>query len=354
MVDIKKYFIYMLLLLVSVTCSSIKGNDPIPEEEEQDEKVFIKAEEILGIPKSGLPWHSGAWTPGSDGHTAENIREFEVWRGRSLDISTVYCSYSGVLGKISNSDWHFSYPGPNRRLSVGVPIAGSDISVAQVNAGEADHLFEAVALLLLKHNRKDAIIRIGWEADIPKNWAWHRNVDNCEEYKQVWRRVRNIFYKHSKDFVFTFEGSVGSRLAGTSDNEAWLRLAYPGDDVVDLIGCDTYNFYHTRVEPNGTGWNTVLNPSWGLGLQDVADFARARKKGLILPEWGIHGAEHGPGDVPQYIEYMYKFFMANADIMAAECYFNEYDSYIQCALWTDEQPEQNPKSAAKYLELFGK
>lgn len=342
-------YISALLVFCCIACTSKGEPDLTPPED----TVRTKAVEVLGPVRSGLPWHSGAWAPGKDGHTEENIREFEIWRGRPLDISTVYCNYSGVLANIANSDWNFSYPGPNRRLSVGVPIAGSDMSVSQVNAGEADNLYRTVAALLIKHNRKDAIIRIGWEADIPNNWAWHRNINNCEEYKQVWRRIRDIFHSYSNEFVFTFEGSIGSKLSGAADNEAWLRLAYPGDDVVDLVGCDTYNFYHTKVMPDGSGWNTVLNPSSGLGLQDVADFARIHKKGLILPEWGLHGVE-GPGDVPQYIEYMYNFFKSNADIMAAECYFNEYDPYIKCALWTDDQAEQNPGSAAKYLELFGK
>ncbi len=75
-----------------------------------------------------------------------------------------------------------------------------------------------------------------------------------------------------------------------------------------------------------------------MGLQDVADFVRAHKKGLMLPEWELHGMK-GPGDVPQYIEYMCNFFKNNADIMVAECYFNEYDFYIKCALWTDGQQE---------------
>lgn len=67
----------------------------------------------------------------------------------------------------------------------------------------------------------------------------------------------------------------------------------------------------------------------------------------------MHGVQ-GPGDVPQYIEYMYNFFKNNKDVMVAECYFNEYDNFIKSALWTDGRTEQNPKSAAKYLELFGK
>lgn len=50
---------------------------------------------------------------------------------------------------------------------------------------------------------------------------------------------------------------------------------------------------------------------------------------------------------------MYAFFVASKDIMAAECYFNEPDMYIQNALWMDGTPSQMPKSAAKYLELFG-
>ncbi len=345
-----KNYLYILLLIVFLGCNSAKNDIPNPPKSEEK----TKAVEVLGAIKSGSPWHSGAWAPGNDGHTAENIKEFEIWRGRPLDLSTVYCNFNnGILSEIANSDWNFSYPGVGRRLCVGVPIAGSDITVTEITEGKGDALYHKVAELLVKNNRNNSIIRIGWEADIPNNWPWHRNVYNCEEFKQVWKRIRDIFYAHSKQFIFTFEGSIGAKLEGAEDNESWLHLAYPGDHLVDLIGCDTYNSYHTKVTPDGSGWNDVLNPSWGLGLQDVIDFARIHKKGFIIPEWGLHGVQ-GPGDVPQYIEYMYNFFKNNKDVMVAECYFNEYDNFIKSALWTDGRTEQNPKSAAKYLELFGK
>ncbi len=344
--------LYVIVFFVTVSCNG-KTVETETEQTNNNQPLNNKATEILGPIKSGLSWHSGAWAPGKDGHTIENINEYEQWLGRKLDLVTSYLNYSGNLSDLNNSGWNVSFQGPDRRLCIGVPMAGKDINITQVNNGLADDIYEKVAKLLVTNGRKNAILRIGWEADIPNNWAWHRNVDNCEEYKQAWRRIRNIFYKESKDFKFTFEGSIGSKLAGASDNEAWLRLGYPGDDVVDLIGCDTYNFYHTKVNADGTGWNTVLNPNSGLGLQDVADFARAHKKGFIVPEWGLHGVE-GPGDVPQYIQYMYNFFEYNKDIMTAECYFNEPDQYIKSALWTDGEEPQNPKSAELYKKLFRK
>lgn len=340
-------FAASFLLLNLCDCNK-KASNP-----SQNNQTTNKATEILGPTISGLPWHSGAWTPGKDGHTAENIEQFEAWRGRKLDLVTCYANYFGKFSEVANSGWNVSYEGPGRRLCFGVPLGGNDVSVDQIIAGTGDSTYSDLAELLIKYHRDNAIIRIGWEADIPGNWAWHRNADNCEEFKKAWRHVRDIFASYSKDFKFTFEGSVGSRLEGASDNEAWLRLAYPGDDVVDLIGCDVYNFYDTKVNSDGSGWNTILNPSWGIGLQDIADFTREHHKGLIIPEWGLHSVQ-GPGDVPQFIENMYNFFKSNEDIMAAECYFNEPDPYIKNALWTDGEPPQVPKSAAKYLELFGK
>ncbi|MFT4024181.1 MAG: glycosyl hydrolase [Flavihumibacter sp.] len=338
--------IYSLLIGIMLSGSCKKNDKP-------STPAPSKAVEILGVPASGLPWHSGAWTPGKDGHTAENITEFVTWRGRKLDLVTCYANYFGKFSNVANSEWNVSYQGPGRRLCIGVPVGGDDMPVSRIVAGDGDASYRQLAELLVTYNRNNAIIRIGWEADIPGNWAWHRNAGNCEEYKQAWRHVRGIFASYSKDFKFTFEGSIGSRLESATDNEAWLRLGYPGDDVVDLVGCDVYNFYSTKVNADGSGWNTLLNPDWGLGLQDVADFARQHNKGLIIPEWGLHAVE-GPGDVPAFIEHMCDFFNDNKDIMAAECYFNEPDAYIANALWMDGDPPQLPKSAEKYLELFGK
>lgn len=269
-----------VLLLGTLSC---KKNSTSGGKDEQS-----KAVEILGVPSSGLPWHSGAWTPGKDGHTVENINEFELWRGTKLDLVTCYANYSGRFDEVYNSEWNVSYQGAGRRLCFAVPIGGDDVSVNDIIAGAGDSTYNELARLLVKYGLNNAIIRIGWEADIPNNWPWARTVNNSEEYKSAWRRIRGIFAQHSKDFKFTFEGSIGSRLEGSANNNAWFDLAYPGDDVVDLVGCDVYNFYGTRVNVDGSGWNTLTDPDFGLGLNDVASFARQHNKGLIVPEWGLH------------------------------------------------------------------
>ncbi len=344
MMSLRKTSLCLTGLIAMCVCEGAIARAGAPE--------YAKASSILGPTQSGLPWHSGAWAPGSDGHTKSNLDQFEAWRGTKLDLVTAYANYTGKLSDAMNSAWSVSYEGPGRRLCYGVPLGGSDLSVSQVANGDGDAIYQHVAQLLTQNGRGDSIIRIGWEADIPNNWAWHRNASNCDDYKQAWTRVRNIFASYSSNFKFVFEGNVGSHLEGASSNEAWLTLGYPGDNVVDLVGCDVYNAYSTAVKPDDTGWNSIVNPSGGLGLQDVADFARSHNKGLIIPEWGLHG-EQGSGDVPQFIEDMQQFFVDNKDIMAAECYFNEPDAYIHNALWMDGNPSQNPQSASEYLQLFG-
>jgi hypothetical protein len=50
------------------------------------------AERILGTPRSGLAWHSGAWVGGR--FNTETINRFGKWRGRPVDVVTAYAENS--------------------------------------------------------------------------------------------------------------------------------------------------------------------------------------------------------------------------------------------------------------------
>ena len=47
-----------------------------------------KAVQLLGTPRSGLPWHSGAWTGGR--FTTGSIVGYGDWRGKPTDVVTTY------------------------------------------------------------------------------------------------------------------------------------------------------------------------------------------------------------------------------------------------------------------------
>ncbi|MDN5933797.1 MAG: hypothetical protein L0I24_22450, partial [Pseudonocardia sp.] len=81
------------------------------------------------------------------------------------------------------------------------------------------------------------------------------------------------------------------------------------------------------------------------GLCSVIDFARAHGKGVGVTEWGVISS--GIGDNPVYMEKMFETFMAGADVMEYETYFNEEN------FSTTLDDGANPQSAEVYRNLWG-
>ena len=126
---------------------------------------------------------------------------------------------------------------------------------------------------------------------------------------------------------------------------------YPGDDHVDIIGVDYYNWLPVHVQdmskvPAGRLGRKSLADSFSLtqnggpkGLNHWLAFARSRGKPLSLPEWGLHST-FGKGGIEQdnlwgsdetfneagyFMKKMGEFIATNAANIAYECYFQQSD-----------------------------
>ncbi|MGD9527745.1 MAG: glycosyl hydrolase [Pseudonocardia sp.] len=104
--------------------------------------------------------------------------------------------------------------------------------------------------------------------------------------EQFFRRVVAAMRSaQGQKFLFDFDPSRGR------DAIPWTEC-YPGDDVVDIIGMDTYD------QPQGATFDTFVSEDYG--LQDHVDFATQRGKPISFPEWGLLRN----GDNPEYIRRM--------------------------------------------------
>lgn len=307
------------------------------------------AERLLGPTRSGLPWHSGVWTGGR--FNAFTLAQFGQWRGRPADVATTYGSQRSY-DDLKYYTWPITtWIGFSGRLNYSLPILpdSGEGSFSSIAAGQQDDVWRTVARNLRWAGRGDSIVRVGWEANL-RDWRWQVTSDNADEFKAAFRRIVTVMRAESPELLFEFGIACGSPLAGSSERLAPLTDMYPGDDVVDLVGCDTYDWWTTQAS-NDASWSKVLTPRFGPGIQDVADFARDHDKGASYAEWGLARNSNGGGggDNPFYIEAMYAFFVKNADVVAFECYFDEPADYIANSLFGTGQ---NPRAAAKYIELF--
>ncbi|WP_040156284.1 glycoside hydrolase family 26 protein [Mobilicoccus massiliensis] len=308
------------------------------------------ARKYLGTPRSGLPWHSGAWT--GEYMNARNATKWGTWRGRTSDATLTFPEWK-TWKELQRSDWHVStFNGFKGTLVYGLPMLPRNAKPAQlkdVAKGRYDSTYRTVARQLrTKYKSGRVVVRIGWEAN--GSWMPFRTTyAKSPEYRAAFRRIAKVIKKEHPKAIIDFDINCGTALPGQRNRLDSLTRLYPGDDVVDLIGCDTYDWDVLKARTESQ-WRRALRPSNSVGIQDVADFARKRRKGLSFPEWGLTHAYDGNGDNPFYVRKMHAFFRANSDVLVLENYFNVPDKHMKNSLW-NVRP-QNPRAGAEYRRLW--
>jgi len=194
---------------------------------------------------------------------------------------------------------------PARNVVWSVPLAIKGTPLADVADGLHDAEFEAAARAISEAQPK-AIIRLGWEMNLADS-AWAAKGQEAD-YVTAFRRVVGIFRRYSNDFRYDW-------CPGWGPQDSPADLTYPGDDVVDYIGLDVYDFKHEgSVEER---WNTFYLKA-PFGLEWHRDFAARHGKPMSYPEWGVGNF----GDNPYFIQQMHDWFVDNAGQIAYTCYFD--------------------------------
>jgi glycosyl hydrolase family 26 len=321
---------------------------PSPDARE-DGPSLQRARAKLGPPPSGGKWRSGIWAGGGTART-KRVNAFGAWRGVPSDAVTQYPE-STTWQAIHDSHWHVStYAKFDGTLVYGLPMLPQKGSgdFGSIIKGKHDWVYRQVARDLVTEGRGRSIVRIGWEPN--GNWfPWGATAGNAAQYVHAYRHIAGVLRAVAPNLVIDFDISCGVTLSGQKDRRAALTELYPGDDAVDIVGCDTFDWYNTKVQ-NEVSWRAAIRPVGGVGIADVADFARAHGKGLSIPEWGLASpADGGLGDNPFYIKKMRSFFEANADVLVLESYFSEPETSLANSIW---DPVQNPRSSAVYARLW--
>jgi hypothetical protein len=314
-----------------------------------DAPSLQRARALLGPPPSGGRWHSGIWAGGDIARTSR-VKAFGTWRGTATDAAIQYPERT-TWQAIHDSHWHVAtYADFDGTLVYGLPMLPerSSGSFGSIVSGEHDWVYRKVARDLVTEGHGRSIVRIGWEAN--GDWfPWGATVETAPQYVLAYRHIVGVLHSVAPDLVIDFDISCGAPLHGQKDRLAALTELYPGDDVVDLVGCDSYDWYYTKAQ-NEASWAAAIRPRDQVGIADVADFARAHGKGLSIPEWGLaSAADGGLGDNPFYVQQMRSFFEANADVLVLESYFSEPNISIKNSIW---DPDQNPRSSAVYARLW--
>jgi hypothetical protein len=280
--------------------------------------------------------------PGCDGRAAMHV--FEDFLGRKVDRTVDALNAKNWAALKSSIPWIARcWKDSGIKLTLSIPILPADKSgtLEEGANGAYDAVFLQTAHELVRNNLADSVIRIGWEFNgswMP--WAASKNPD--------------AFIRYFRRIVFLMRGVEGQRFkfewCPNHGREAMdPTLAYPGDDVVDIIGMDVYNnSWNALTAAPGIRWLYYLNQPFGLKWH--RDFAAAHGKPTSFPEWGS-GDRPGStsvGDDPAFIAGMADWFDEIKPLYQSywDIHAHDYNSQIS--------DRQYPRAAEVFRKRFGR
>lgn len=193
-------------------------------------------------------------------------------------------------------------------------------------AGEFDKHYRTLAERLVKLRVPDTVVVLGWEMN--GITYTHRCGPDPEAWKKYWKRIVTTMRSvPGQKFKFDFAPNRGR------DAIPWTEC-YPGDDVVDVIGMDSYD------QPAGTDFAEQVSEPYG--LKKHVEFAKAHGKEISYPEWGLFRN----GDNEEYMRKMLAWMDEHKPL------YNTVTDYCPHGVW---QCDDNPKSSKAYRSLlFGR
>ena len=284
--------------------------------------------------RSGLPWASGAVVP---------QQGFEPWRGRVLDVRTIYFARETWSQLSVSAGQVRTYASLPARIVVGLAMVPKSHKglIDQCADGQFDPMIVSVRDRMwvngargLAEAGKPLILRLGWEANLTTGGHPWRATGDGTSWAGCFRRWVDLLdpaIDHDGDPLtpprraqrFLFAWNMANR--GTLPHP--IENMWPGPEYVDIVGSQ---FYARCPDITAENWakRSDGRDKWGnpFGVVAWLRFARAKGKPYATPEWGVAGPRHvcaDPGaDNPFFVGKMHDFFAANAPDIAFEAYFN--------------------------------
>ncbi len=340
------------------------------------------------IPFNEMIFESGLFAM----HRAAVVTSWEQSRG--AEVAVIAVAPSRESWEALQNTWFMDDEripvGFKGTLNIAMPLWPEDGNLDDAYAGNYNAEWEKFGKSVAA-KYPNAYIRIGWEMNL-NDWYFKATPDNAEHWKKAFINAVISLRKASTSFRIIFNPNEGAGQTGTED----ATLFYPGDEYVDLIGLDAYDWSFRsfighlpktavhRIPADIAGTPSQCLPrspcsvqtfehldvsirelagtyDWWPGYTNDANIARHRdseygwnwwldftkrhNKKFCLPEWGIATANSASGgDNPLYINFVYPWLKENKSWVQMECYFDESADYLRSDLFTG----YNPKASAEY------
>jgi hypothetical protein len=287
---------------------------PAPKATPATQRPGLKPADLASIPP-GVLFGAAIPTTGSAADTETAMSEQEAQLGRKMDLHRVYRL------------WDDEMPDTVLRTDVArgrVPLLsikpktgnGKQISWAAIARGDADTDIRRQAAGIASLGAP-VLLAFHHEPDLGSNASYGKPA----EYVAAYRHYRAVFEAagvRNVAFAWVVTTTTFGR-AGATDS------FYPGDDVVDWIGVDAFNWFGCS-EGQTTGWRslqTVIAP--------FAAWAKPHNKPLVLAEWGSVEDPADPGRKAAWIRDAMSMAKALPQLRA----MSYLDAHGSCPWWID-------------------
>ncbi|HBW18616.1 MAG TPA: hypothetical protein DEH11_06175 [Actinobacteria bacterium] len=266
--------------------------------------------------------------------------------GQPLAFGSDYIPYAQGWSGMTNPDIESRWANSGLRMVYGLPMFPTTCvigSAACWNAGadgSYDSYFVTVAQNLVHFGQGNAIIRIGWEFNVPGEYSWYA-AGYSAQFVQYWQNIVTAMRSvPGADFVFDWNPNIGSAISDLMDY-------YPGSSYVGSVGFDIYDMgWKTYPGPLAV-WQNYLTEREGLDW--LVSFGNANNEPLSLPEWGLGfttlpagSGNVGGGDDPYFVTQIANFIASN--------------NVIEAGLWDSKgqlpNASQNPNATAALISAF--
>ncbi len=289
-------------------------------------------------------------------HRIRQLTEFGTAAGRDFDCALVYNNASPdwanwerpwfVIHGDPNFNWaNWKNAAPGRRLIITQALIPSGLTSdwrARGASGQFDDHDRALATNLVAAGIGDSIIRLSHEAN--GTWTLDGLGNDPARYgswKAFWARTVRVM-RSVPGAHFRFDWTINAPYRAIPFDEY-----YPGDDVVDIVGADVYDFW-AGPGPAPTNpirrWRAQYDQAGGLGA--LIQYGKLHGKPLSIPEWGISavGSKGGAGDNAYFVDAM-------AGVVANNV--TAYHSYFESKTDVNMLLTDAPRSLAAYRRHFG-
>lgn len=286
-----------------------------------------------------VPMHSIGVFRGSGNPTGVHDFEAAALNGHRVPLVLEHSAFT-TWDDVQSPGWFLSlWQGTGYKLAISTDPMPNGTTLQAAARGDYNGYWRVQLQKFVDYGFADAVLRVAHEMNCCYIWNAANDpaayVGMFRQYVSVARSIPG------EQFLFDWNPILG----GTSVTP---EQAYPGDDVVDIIGLDVYDDAIYGADP-AVRWNGMVGAYYGLQWQ--ADFAAVHGKLMSFPEWGVNNRPGLPdrsgGDNPYFVHQMAAWIAGHNALYAVS--YNDNN----CCYESDMLDGNFPLSLAAFRDEFG-